>query len=98
MELSLINVLMIFGIKEKKIILTNTINLLGLARFVDFIRLIDFYFGCADLNLAGICWVSCRKFSDAVMAIFSGQSVISRVYTSRLGNGTDRMEPRPRWY
>ncbi len=38
------------------------------------------------------------KFSDAVMAIFSGQSVISRVYTSRLGNGTDRFEPRPRWY
>ncbi len=44
MELSLINVLMIFGIKGKSIILTNTINLLGLARFVDFIRLIYFYF------------------------------------------------------
>ncbi len=43
--------------------------------------------GCADLNLAGICWVSCRKFSDAVMMILSGQSVISRVYTSRFGNG-----------
>ncbi len=32
----------------------------------------------------------CRKFSDAVMTIFSGQSVISRVYTSRFGNGTAR--------
>ncbi len=21
--------------------------------------------GCADLNLAGLCWVSCRKFSDS---------------------------------
>ncbi len=28
--------------------------------------------GCAGLNLAGICLVSCRKFSDAVMTIFSG--------------------------
>ncbi len=54
--------------------------------------------GCADLNLAGICWVSCRKFSDAVMSIFSGQSVISRVYTSRFDNGTDRLEPQPKWY
>ncbi len=54
--------------------------------------------GCADLNLAGICWVSCRKFSAAVKTILSGQSVISRVYTSRFGNGTDRLEPRPRWY
>ncbi len=53
--------------------------------------------GCADLNLAGL-WVSCRKFSDAVMTILSGQSVISRVYTSRFGNGTDRLEPRPRLY
>ncbi len=26
------------------------------------------------------------------------QSVISRVYTSRFGNGTARLEPRPRWY
>ncbi len=32
--------------------------------------------------------VSCRKFSDAVMTIFSGQSVISRVHTSRFGNGS----------
>ncbi len=54
--------------------------------------------GCADSNLAGICWVSCRKFSDAVMTIFSGQSVISRVYTSHIGNSMDRLEPRPRWY
>ncbi len=53
--------------------------------------------GCADLNLAGL-WVSCRKFSDAVMTIFSGKSVISRVYTSRFGNGTDRLEPRPGTY
>ncbi len=30
------------------------------------------------------------------MTIFSGQSVISRVYTSRFGNGTDRLEPRPK--
>ncbi len=52
----------------------------------------------ADLNQAGLYWVSCRKFSDAVMTIFSGQSVTSRVYTSRIGNGTDRLEPRPRWY
>ncbi len=42
--------------------------------------------GCADLNLAGLCWVSWHKFSDAVMTIFSGQSVISRVYTSCFGN------------
>ncbi len=34
------------------------------------------------------------KFSDAVMTIFSGQSVISRVYASRFGNGTARLEPR----
>ncbi len=27
------------------------------------------------------------------MTIFSGQSLISRVYTSRFGNGTDRLEP-----
>ncbi len=54
--------------------------------------------GSADLNLAGICWVSCRKFIDAVMTILSGQSVISRVYTSRFGNSTDRLEPRPKWY
>ncbi len=54
--------------------------------------------GCADLNLAGLCWVSCRKFSDLVMMIFSGQSVISRVYTSRFGNGADRLAPLPRWY
>ncbi len=47
--------------------------------------------GCADLNLAGRTveeGLVCRKFSDAVMTIFSGQSVISRVYTSRFGNGT----------
>ncbi len=43
-------------------------------------------------------WVSSHKFSDAVMAIFSGQSVISRVYMSCFSNGTDRLEPRPRWY
>ncbi len=36
------------------------------------------------------CRGGCRKFSDAVMTIFSGQSVISRVYTSRFGNGTAR--------
>ncbi len=36
-----------------------------------------------------------RKFSDSVMTILSGQSVISRVYTSRFGKGTDRLEPRP---
>ncbi len=28
------------------------------------------------------------------MTILSGQSVISRVYTSRFGNGTARLEPR----
>ncbi len=39
---------------------------------------------CADLNWAGLCWLSFRRFSDAVMMIFSGQSVISRLYTSRL--------------
>ncbi len=63
-------------------------------------RCVRSFTGCADLNLAGICWVyvSCRKFSDAVMTIFSGQSVISRVYSSRFGNGTDRLEPRLRWY
>ncbi len=47
--------------------------------------------GCAGLNLAGRTveeGLVCRKFSDAVMTIFSGQSVISRVYTSRFGNGT----------
>ncbi len=43
--------------------------------------------GCVYLNLAGLCWVSCRKFSDAVKTIFSGQSVISRVYTLCFGNG-----------
>ncbi len=43
---------MIFAIKGKSIILTNTINLLGLARFVDFIRLIDFYFFYPQLNFA----------------------------------------------
>ncbi len=32
------------------------------------------------------------------MTILSGQSVISRVYTSRFGNGTARLEPRPKWY
>ncbi len=53
--------------------------------------------GCADLNLVGL-WVSCRKFIDAVMTILSGQSVINRVYTSRFGNGTVRLEPRLRWY
>ncbi len=52
--------------------------------------------GCADLNLAGLCWVACHKFSDTVMSILSGQSVISRVYTSCFGNSTDRLEPRPR--
>ncbi len=33
-----------------------------------------------------------------IVTILSGQSVISRVYTSRFGNGTVRMEPQPRWY
>ncbi len=61
-------------------------------------KVVRSFAGCADLNLAGICWVSCRKFIDAVMAILSGQSVISRVYTSRFGNGTDRLEPQLRWY
>ncbi len=37
------------------------------------------------------------SMTQAVM-IFSGQSVISRVYTSRFGNGKARLEPRPRWY
>ncbi len=32
------------------------------------------------------------------VTIFSGQSVISRVYTSRFGNGLVRLEPQPRWY
>ncbi len=32
------------------------------------------------------------------VTIFSGQSVISRVYTSRFGSDTSRLEPRPRWY
>ncbi len=57
-----------------------------------------FFAGFADLNLAGLCWVLCRKFSDAVMTIFSVRSVISRVYTLRFGNGTDRLEPQLRWY
>ncbi len=53
-----------------------------------------------------LCWF---KSSRAVVSrdassmtqgvtIFSGQSVISRVYTSRFGNSTARLEPRPRWY
>ncbi len=38
-----------------------------------------------------------RSMTQTV-TIFSGQSVISRVYTSRFGNGTASLEPRPRWY
>ncbi len=38
--------------------------------------------------------VSCVPSLHAV-TIFSDQSVINRVYTSRFGN---RMEPQPRWY
>ncbi len=53
--------------------------------------------GCADLKLAGLCWVLCRKFSDKAMTIFCGQSVISRVYTSHFGNGSDRLEPWQRY-
>ncbi len=33
-----------------------------------------------------------------VVTILSGQSVISRVYTSHFGNGTARLEPQVRWY
>uniref|UniRef100_A0A8C2JPK2 VPS35 endosomal protein-sorting factor-like n=1 Tax=Cyprinus carpio TaxID=7962 RepID=A0A8C2JPK2_CYPCA len=33
-----------------------------------------------------------------VMRILSGQSVISRVYTTRFGNGMVHVEPQPRWY
>ncbi len=43
------------------------------------------------------CLVPQVQMTQAV-TIFSGQSVISRVYTSRFGNGTVRLEPRPRWY
>ncbi len=41
------------------------------------------YFGCYKkvrlFKQKRICWILCRKFSDAVMPIFSVQSVISRV-------------------
>ncbi len=47
--------------------------------WVDTKSYIQSFPGGAGLNLAGLCWVSCHKFSDAVMMIFSGQSVISRV-------------------
>ncbi len=54
----------------------------------------------AALGWAGLftCRYSCARVTSSVMTIFSGQSVISRVYTSCFGNGTDRLEPRPRWY
>ncbi len=29
--------------------------------------------GCADLNLEGLCWVSCRKFSEAIMMVMTNQ-------------------------
>ncbi len=56
-----------------------------------------------------LCWLCWFKSSGSVVShvassmtqavtIFSGQSVISRVYTSRFGNGTVRLEPQPRWY
>ncbi len=56
--------------------------------------------------LRWLCWfkssrsVVSRAASSMTQAvtIFSGQSVISRVYTSRFGNGLARLEPRPRWY
>ncbi len=58
------------------------------------------------LILRWLCWfkssgsvVSCAASSMAqAVMIFSGQSVISRVYTSHFGNGTVRLESRPRWY
>ncbi len=39
--------------------------------------------------------ILCCKFA---VTIFSSQSGISRVYTSRFGNGMVRLEPQPRWY
>ncbi len=53
-----------------------------------------------------LCWfkssgsVVSRLVSSMTQAvtIFSIQSVISRVYTSRFGNGTVCLEPQPRWY
>ncbi len=56
--------------------------------------------------LRWLCWFkssgsvvshAASSMTQAVM-IFSGQSVISRVYTSRFGNGTARLEPLPGWY
>ncbi len=60
-------------------------------------------------QLCSIRWLCWFKSSGSVvssawsrvassMTIFSGQSVISRVYTSRFGNGTVSLEPQPRWY
>ncbi len=60
--------------------------------WVDTKSYIQSFPGGAGLNLAGLCWVSCHKFSDAVMMIFSGQSVISRVSVRIAWN------PRLRWY
>ncbi len=56
--------------------------------------------------LRWLCWFKSSRFAVSRVAslmtqavtIFSGQSVISRVYTSRFGNGTVRLEPHPRWY
>ncbi len=50
-----------------------------------------------------LCWFKSslsRVASSMTQAvtILSGQSVISRVYTSHFGNGTARLEPQPRWY
>ncbi len=50
--------------------------------------------GCADLNLVGLV----SRDASKIVTILSGQSVISRVYTSRFGNSTVRLEPQPRWY
>ncbi len=74
----------------------------GLVRFSTGYKKVRLFQQKFRLILRWLCWfkyswVLCRKFSDAVMMIFSGQSVIRRIYTSSFGNGTDRLEPRPRW-
>ncbi len=52
--------------------------------------------GCADLNL--VCLVArVASLMAQIVTILSGQSVISRVYTSHFGNGMARLEPQPRW-
>ncbi len=53
--------------------------------------------GCADLNLVGLVSRVASSMTQ-VVTILSGQSVISRIYTSHFGNCTARLEPQPKWY